>query len=68
MQGPFTSKPKITTGAGDHFNSGFLFGQTSRFPERLCLLTGVTPADSMFVTGQSPAITDLCQMLREWPE
>ena len=23
VQGPFTPKPKITTGAGDHFNSGF---------------------------------------------
>ena len=24
--GPYTSKPKISTGAGDHFNSGFCFG------------------------------------------
>ena len=25
--GPFTSKPKITTGAGDHFNAGFVIGK-----------------------------------------
>src|SRR5208337_1089726 len=26
-QGPFTPKPLITTGAGDHFNSGFCLGR-----------------------------------------
>jgi hypothetical protein len=25
--GPFTAKPKITTGAGDHFNAGFCIGR-----------------------------------------
>jgi len=68
MQGPFTSKPKITTGAGDHFNSGFCLGKLLGFPSELCLLTGVTTSGFYVRTGQSPAITDLCQMLREWPE
>jgi len=27
VEGPFTPKPKITTGAGDHFNSGFCLGK-----------------------------------------
>jgi sugar/nucleoside kinase (ribokinase family) len=27
VTGPFTAKPKISTGAGDHFNAGFLIGQ-----------------------------------------
>lgn len=27
VEGPFTAKPKITTGAGDHFNSGFVIGR-----------------------------------------
>ena len=27
VQGPFTPKPVITTGAGDHFNSGFCLGK-----------------------------------------
>lgn len=27
VKGPFTAKPKITTGAGDHFNAGFLIGR-----------------------------------------
>lgn len=27
VKGPFTSKPKISTGAGDHFNAGFVIGK-----------------------------------------
>ncbi len=27
VDGPFTAKPKITSGAGDHFNSGFVIGR-----------------------------------------
>jgi len=27
VNGPYTSKPKISTGAGDHFNSGFTIGR-----------------------------------------
>src|SRR5205823_13175828 len=41
-EGPFTPKPKITTGAGDHFNSGFCLGKLLGFSTELCLLTGVT--------------------------
>ncbi|HTL18917.1 MAG TPA: hypothetical protein VL793_16890, partial [Patescibacteria group bacterium] len=41
VEGPFTPKPKITTGAGDHFNSGFCLGKLLGLPTNLCLLTGV---------------------------
>ncbi|MGF1679166.1 MAG: PfkB family carbohydrate kinase [Candidatus Methylacidiphilales bacterium] len=27
VNGPFTAKPKISTGAGDHFNAGFVIGK-----------------------------------------
>lgn len=27
VNGPFTAKPKISTGAGDHFNAGFVIGR-----------------------------------------
>jgi sugar/nucleoside kinase (ribokinase family) len=27
VEGPYTAKPKISTGAGDHFNTGFLIGR-----------------------------------------
>ena len=67
LQGPFTPKPKITTGAGDHFNSGFCLGKLLGFSTEWCLLTGVTTSGFYVRTGQSPAIMDLAKMLRNWP-
>lgn len=67
VQGPFTPKPKITTGAGDHFNSGFCLGKLLGFPTDRCLLTGVATSGFYVRTGQSPAIPDLAKLLRNWP-
>ena len=67
VQGPFTLKPKITTGAGDHFNSGFCLGKLLGFPTDRCLLTGVATSGFYVRTGQSPAIPDLANLLRNWP-
>ena len=67
VQGPFTPKPKITTGAGDHFNSGFCLGKLLGFPTDRCLLTGVATSGFYVRTGQSPAIPDLANLLRNWP-
>jgi len=67
VQGPFTPKPKITTGAGDHFNSGFCLGKLLGFSTERCLLTGVATSGFYVRTGQSPAIADLAGLLRNWP-
>lgn len=67
VQGPFAPKPKITTGAGDHFNSGFCLGKLLGFTTERCLLSGVTTSGFYVRTGQSPTIRDLAQMLRNWP-
>ena len=67
VQGPFTPKPKITTGAGDHFNSGFCLGRLLGFATDQCLLTGVATSGFYVRTGQSPAIADLAKLLRNWP-
>jgi sugar/nucleoside kinase (ribokinase family) len=67
VEGPFTPKPKITTGAGDHFNSGFCLGKLLGLPTAQCLLTGVTTSGYYVRTAQSPAVADLAGMLRQWP-
>jgi hypothetical protein len=67
VEGPFTPSPKITTGAGDHFNSGFCLGKLLGFSTDLCLLTGVTTSGFYVRSGQSPSVTDLASMLRDWP-
>jgi len=67
MKGPFTPKPKITTGAGDHFNSGFCIGKLFGLPTERCLLTGVTTSGYYVRTAQSPDLPALANMLRNWP-
>jgi len=67
VQGPFESKPKITTGAGDHFNSGFCLGKLLGFSTELCLMSGVTTSGFYVRSGRSPTMIDLGQMLRNWP-
>lgn len=67
VEGPFTPKPKITTGAGDHFNTGFCLGKLLGLSTQQSLLAGVTTSGFYVRTGQSPAISDLAIMLRNWP-
>jgi len=67
VEGPYVARPLITTGAGDHFNSGFCLGKLLGFENDLCVLTGVTTSGHYVRTGQSPGIDDLAAMLRQWP-
>ncbi len=68
VDGPFIEKPLITTGAGDHFNSGFCLGRLLGFDNAASLLTGVTTSGYYVRTGQSPDLGNLAEMLRDWPE
>jgi len=68
VEGPFTPKPKITTGAGDHFNSGFCLGKLLGISTEQCLLTGVTTSGFYVRSGQSPTMPDLASLLQNWPE
>ncbi len=67
VEGPFTPKPLITTGAGDHFNAGFCLGKLIGFDDALCGLTGVTTSGYYVRTAKSPALADLAGLLRNWP-
>ena len=67
IDGPLVEKPLITTGAGDHFNSGFCLGKLLGLDNALCVLTGVTTSGFYVRTAKSPSIADLVHMLRNWP-
>jgi len=67
MQGPFTSKPLITTGAGDHFNAGFCLGKLLGLDNQSSLLCGVATSGFYVRTAKSPGVTDLAGMMRQWP-
>ena len=67
VDGPYVDKPLITTGAGDHFNSGFCLGKLLGFDNAACVLTGVTCSGYYVRNAQSPFMEDLAAMLRAWP-
>jgi sugar/nucleoside kinase (ribokinase family) len=67
VDGPFVDKPLITTGAGDHFNSGFCLGKLLGFENAACVLLGVTASGYYVRSAQSPTIEGLVEMLRAWP-
>ena len=67
VKGPYVSKPKITTGAGDHFNAGFCLGKLLGFDNAMSVLTGVTTSGYYVRTATSPSIPQLAELLRKWP-
>jgi sugar/nucleoside kinase (ribokinase family) len=65
VEGPFTAKPLITTGAGDHFNSGFCLGRLLGLDNQMSVLTGVTTSGYYVRTAQSPSIQQIAAMMLE---
>lgn len=68
VHGPVASKPKITTGAGDHFNAGFCLGRLLGLDHAQSLLTGVATSGHYVRTAHSPAVTDVIKLIRNWPQ
>jgi hypothetical protein len=66
IPGPYSAKPLITTGAGDHFNAGFVTGQLLGLSPESCLATGVCTSGHYVRTAQSPSLTDLQTFLANW--
>ncbi len=62
--GPFTAKPKITTGAGDHFNAGFCVGRLLGLDLAASLQIGVATSGYYVRHAKSPRIEDLRKFLR----
>jgi hypothetical protein len=65
VNGPFIAKPLITTGAGDHFNSGFCLGKLLGLSNAMSLMAGVTASGYYVRTGQSPTIAQVANMMQD---
>ncbi len=63
--GPFTAKPKITTGAGDHFNAGFCLGRVLGLGLAESLQAGVGTSGFYVRSAKSPSVADLVKFLRQ---
>jgi sugar/nucleoside kinase (ribokinase family) len=66
VEGLYTDKPQITTGAGDHFNSGYCLGRLLGFDDPLSLLVGVATSGHYVINAQSPTVEDLANTLQGW--
>jgi sugar/nucleoside kinase (ribokinase family) len=64
VQGPFIEKPKITTGAGDHFNAGFCIARMLEAPLDVSLQIGVATSGFYVRTAKSPTVEDMVSFLR----
>ena len=64
VQGPFIEKPKITTGAGDHFNAGFCIARMLEAPLDVSLQIGVGTSGFYVRTAKSPTVEDMVSFLR----
>jgi hypothetical protein len=66
--GPFVEQPKISTGAGDHFNAGFALGQVIGLNLAECLCTGVATSGYYVRTAISPSGKQLADFIATLPE
>ncbi|HUR58702.1 MAG TPA: PfkB family carbohydrate kinase [Opitutaceae bacterium] len=66
VPGPYTTKPLITTGAGDHFNAGFTTGQVLGLEPEACLGLGVCSSGHYVRTGESPTLAAVETFLANW--
>ncbi len=62
--GPFTAKPKITTGAGDHFNAGFCIGRLLGLELDASLQIGVATSGYYVRQAKSPRLEELKKFLQ----
>ncbi|QOV90860.1 PfkB family carbohydrate kinase [Humisphaera borealis] len=65
--GPFIKEPKISTGAGDHFNGGFCLGRMLGLDLEESLCVGTATSGYYVRTGVSPTATQLAEFIGELP-
>jgi sugar/nucleoside kinase (ribokinase family) len=66
VEGPFCKKPKISTGAGDHFNSGFAAAEVIGLSPEACLAVAVATSGQYVRTGRSPSLRETARFIESW--
>jgi len=67
FDGPLTGSPRLSTGAGDHFNAGFAFAQTRGLPLDECLAVGCAVSGAYVRDAASPDQRRLASFLENLP-
>ena len=66
VEGAYTAKPILTTGAGDNFNAGFCLGQILKLSPEQSLILGVATSGYYVRNAKSPSFEDLKEFLNNW--
>jgi sugar/nucleoside kinase (ribokinase family) len=66
IDGPYCANPRLSTGAGDHFNGGFVSGLLSGLDVRGALYSGVGTSGWYVRNARSPQRADVIGFLRDW--
>ncbi len=66
--GPYISKPKLSTGAGDNFNAGFMLGLLLGLKPDEALLTGMSTSGFYVRNAKSPEFEELYTFMKDWAE
>lgn len=64
VAGPYVEQPKITTGAGDHFNAGFCTGRLLGCDLATSLQMGVATSGYYVRNAKSPTLDELSRFLK----
>lgn len=65
--GPFVQRPRLSTGAGDHFNAGFCLGLLAGLPVEQCLAAGTGTSGFYVREARSPDLDELAGFLDDLP-
>jgi sugar/nucleoside kinase (ribokinase family) len=65
--GPFVKEPKISTGAGDHFNAGFVTARLLGLNLAEALGLGTATSGYYVRHAQSPTLAELMEFIRDLP-
>lgn len=66
--GPLARSPRLSTGAGDHFNAGYAFGRVLGLSLEQALASGVAVSGAYVRDARSPDMQRLIGFLRELPD
>jgi hypothetical protein len=65
-EGPYIEKPKLSTGAGDNFNAGFMLGLLLGLTPDQALLTGMSTSGFYVRNARSPEFKELYTFMNDW--
>lgn len=68
FDGPLAKKPRLSTGAGDHFNAGFAFAQVAGLALDHCLGVGCATSGAYVRDAASPSAVRVAGLLRNLEE